>query len=87
MEITNIHEAKSQRSKLVERALAGEEVVIARAGKPVVRLVPIRESDAPREGGQWKGKFRIADDFDESPEDIARGFGMDNACATHLTGG
>jgi prevent-host-death family protein len=79
MEITNIHEAKSQLSKLVERAMAGEEVIIARAGKPVVRLVPIRESDAPRKGGQWKGKVRIADDFDLLPEDIARALGMDDA--------
>ena len=75
MGITNIHEAKSQLSKLVERALAGEEVVIAKAGKPMVRLVPVRDSDAPRKGGQWKGKVRIADDFDELPEDIARAFG------------
>ena len=75
--MTNIHEAKSQLSKLVERALAGEEVVIAKAGKPMVRLVPVRDSDAPRKGGQWKGRVRIADDFDELPEDIARAFGMD----------
>lgn len=78
MGITNIHEAKSQLSKLVERALAGEEVVIAKAGKPMVRLVPVRDSDAPRKGGQWKGKVRIADDFDELPEDIASAFGMDS---------
>ena len=77
MKITNIHEAKSQLSKLVERALAGEEVVIAKAGTPVVRLVPVRDSDAPRTGGQWKGKVRIADDFDELPEDVARAFAMD----------
>jgi prevent-host-death family protein len=79
LEITNIHEAKSQLSKLVERALAGEEVIITRAGKPMVRLVPVRDSDAPRKGGQWKGKVRIADDFDELPDDIAQAFGMDNA--------
>jgi prevent-host-death family protein len=78
MEITNIHEAKSQLSKLVERALKGEEVIIARAGKPMVRLVPVRDNDAPRNGGQWKGKVRIAEDFDELPEDIARAFGMDH---------
>jgi prevent-host-death family protein len=78
MGITNIHEAKSQLSKLVERALAGEEVVIAKAGKPMVRLVPVRDSDAPRKGGQWKGKVRIADDFDELPDDIACAFGMDS---------
>ena len=49
METTNIHEAKLQLSKLVERALAGEEVIIARAGKPVVRLVTICDNDAARE--------------------------------------
>ncbi len=76
MKIANIHEAKSQLSELVERALAGEEVVIAKAGKPMVRLVPVRDSGAPRIGGQWKGKVRIADDFDELPEDIARALGM-----------
>jgi prevent-host-death family protein len=76
MEIANIHEAKTQLSRLVERALEGEEVIIARAGKPVVRLVPIREGAAPRQGGQWKGRVRIAEDFDELPEDMARGFGM-----------
>jgi prevent-host-death family protein len=79
MEIANIHEAKTQLSKLVERALEGEEVIIARAGKPAVRLVPIRESDKPRRGGQWKGKVRIAEDFDDLPEDIARSFGMEPA--------
>jgi prevent-host-death family protein len=77
MEITNIHQAKSQLSKLVERALAGEDVIIARAGTPVVRLVPVRQSDAPRRGGQWRGKIRIAEDFDELPDDIARAFGME----------
>ena len=77
MEIANIHEAKTQLSKLVKRALEGEEVIIARGGKPMVRLVPIRDSDMPRKGGQWKGRVRIAKDFDELPEDIARAFGME----------
>jgi prevent-host-death family protein len=77
MGITNIHEAKSQLSKLVDRALKGEEVIIARAGTPVVRLVPIRQSEAPRRGGQWKGKVRIAEDFDELPRDIASAFGVE----------
>jgi prevent-host-death family protein len=78
MEITNIHQAKSQLSKLVVRALEGEEVIIARAGKPMVRLVPVQQSDQPRKGGQWKGRVRIAKDFDELPEDIARALGMDD---------
>jgi prevent-host-death family protein len=79
MRITNIQEAKSQLSKLVDRALEGEEVIIARAGAPVVRLVPVRQGDSPRQGGQWRGKVRIADDFDELPDDIAHAFGMDQA--------
>jgi prevent-host-death family protein len=78
VEVTNIHQAKSQLSKLVERALHGEDVIIARAGKPLVRLVPVQQNDQPRRGGQWKGKVRIAEDFDELPDDIARAFGIEN---------
>ena len=77
MEIANIHEAKSQLSKLVERALRGEEIVIAKAGKPVVRLVPITPDTTPRLGGQWQGRVTIADDFDSLPEDVAEAFGME----------
>src|SRR3954471_14949876 len=76
MEIANIHEAKSNLSKLVEKALQGEEVVIAKAGMPVIRLVPIQTDTSPRVGGQWKGRIKIADDFDELPADIAEAFGM-----------
>ena len=77
MKIANIHEAKSQLSKLVEQALNGEEVIIAKAGKPMVRLVPIQVEDAPRLGGQWKGRVRTADNFDSLPPDIAAAFGVD----------
>ncbi len=77
MEIANIHEAKSKLSKLVEQALAGEEVIIARAGHPVVRLMPIRADDSPRVGGQWKGRVRIAEDFDALPDDVAAAFGIE----------
>jgi prevent-host-death family protein len=77
MEIANIHQAKSQLSKLIARALKGEEVIIARAGTPLVRLVPVGRDESPRRGGQWKGKVRIADDFHELPDDVARAFGMD----------
>jgi prevent-host-death family protein len=77
VEIANIHEAKSQLSKLVERALAGEEVIIAKAGKPAVRLTPIRSDQTARQGGQWKGRVRIADDFDSLPDDIAAAFGIE----------
>ncbi|WP_169974018.1 type II toxin-antitoxin system Phd/YefM family antitoxin [Tautonia rosea] len=77
MEIANIHEAKSRLSKLIEHALSGEEVIIAKAGQPMVRLVPIRPDESPRKGGQWKGKVQIAEDFDALPDDIATAFGMD----------
>jgi prevent-host-death family protein len=79
VEPANIHQAKSQLSRLVERAMDGEEVIIAKAGRPMVRLVPIRSDDSPRIGGQWKGRVRIADDFDTLPDDIATAFGMDPA--------
>lgn len=78
MAIANIHEAKSQLSRLVEQALKGEEVIIAKAGQPVVRLVPIHSDDSPRQGGQWKGRVRIADDFDDLPDDIAAAFGIES---------
>ncbi|MBI2376235.1 MAG: type II toxin-antitoxin system prevent-host-death family antitoxin [Deltaproteobacteria bacterium] len=60
--IVNMHEAKSRLSQLVEAAEAGEEIVLARAGKPVVRLVPVVRE--PRRLGRWKGKVRMTDDFD-----------------------
>ncbi len=71
---TNIHEAKTQLSRLIERALAGEEVIISKAGKPVVRLVPYVTKKQPRRLGVLKGKIWIAPDFDELPEDLAAAF-------------
>jgi prevent-host-death family protein len=66
----NMHEAKTDLSKLVERALAGEDVVIARAGVPVVRLVPVARQ-GHRVLGQWRGKVRISEDFDAPlPDEI-----------------
>ncbi len=75
MTVSNIHEAKLQLSQLIERAEAGEEVIIAREGKPVVRLVPFRQVEESRQGGQWRGRVRMAEDFDELPEDLATAFG------------
>lgn len=71
-----MHEAKSQLSRLVELAHTGEEVVIARAGKPVARLVAVEEKPAKRKLGQWDGQVWLAPDWD-SPEtnaEIARLF-------------
>jgi prevent-host-death family protein len=67
--IVNMHDAKSNLSRLVEEAEAGEEIVLARAGEPVVRLVPVRGVKRRRLGA-WKGKVFMADDFDAPlPED------------------
>lgn len=61
----NIADAKARLSELVQRALAGDEVVIARDHRPLVRLVPVAPSDAPRVPGTGKGRLvRIAEDFD-----------------------
>lgn len=69
---SNIHEAKTNLSKLIEKALNGEEVVIAKAGKPLVRLVPVVEKEDCF--GMDKGKGWIADDFDDLPEDLLAAF-------------
>ena len=63
---TNIHQAKTHLSKLIERVLNGEEVIIAKAGKPLVKMVPFedRPTKSKRVGGQLRGKIWIADDFD-----------------------
>jgi prevent-host-death family protein len=68
-ETVNIHSAKTNLSKLLARVQEGEEIVIAKAGKPVARLVPDRPSGAAkRVPGIDKGKLWIADDFDSMPE-------------------
>ena len=60
----NIYEAKTSLSKLVDRASKGEEIVIAKAGKPLAKLVPLRRSRKRRKPGGWEKKVFIADDFD-----------------------
>lgn len=71
-----MHEAKTKLSQLVERAEAGEDIVIARNGKPVARLVsiPLTASLAAVHGA-WRDRVRMADDFEELPDDIADAFG------------
>lgn len=66
----NMHDAKSQLSKLAKRVENGETVVIARAGKPCMDLVPHRPRTAPRVPGRLKGRIQIAPDFDATPEDV-----------------
>lgn len=77
MRIANITEGKAQLSRLVDRALAGEDVVIARAGRPLVRLTVVREDDRPRDlsRGYWRGRIRMADDFDAPlPDEVVASF-------------
>jgi prevent-host-death family protein len=69
-----IHEAKTHFSRLLERVEAGEEVVIARAGRPVARLVPFRPRTKSREPGFWRGSILLAPDFDHAPESVLDGF-------------
>ena len=73
MEI-NMHEAKSQLSRLGRLAWEGEEIVIARSGEPYLRLVPYRERRSRRTLGMLKGQIRIAPDFDETPREVIDSF-------------
>lgn len=69
-EVVNMHQAKTSLSRLVERALAGEEIVIARNGEPLVKLVPVPKEQKPRVPGRYKGQIWIAPDcFDPMTEE------------------
>src|SRR5262245_17582870 len=74
MYLANIHKAKTQLSNLINRALAGEEVIIARAGLPLVRLVPVQRDTSPRQGGQLRGQIPMREDFDAVDQEIERLF-------------
>lgn len=73
-----IGEAKTQLSKLVHLAEEGEEVVLSRGRRPVVRLVAItaEEAGAKRQPGRMRGRVQVPEDFDEWPGDIARALGI-----------
>ncbi len=73
MQVINIHQAKTQFSKLIEAVLQGEEIVIARAGKPVARLLPIVALPV-RLPGSMKGQITMADDFDAPMPDFEDAF-------------
>lgn len=72
----NIHEARTHLSKLLDRVERGEEVVIARDGKPIARLCPLPARTTRRRLGKFRGRIRIAPDFDELPPELARAFGL-----------
>ncbi|MBM4361827.1 MAG: type II toxin-antitoxin system Phd/YefM family antitoxin [Deltaproteobacteria bacterium] len=74
MRQVNIHDAKTQLSRILEEVEAGERVVIARAGKPVAVLSPFRAATRRRKLGLFAGQAKIPEGFDELPADIAAAF-------------
>lgn len=73
-ESVNIHQAKTHLSRLVERVEAGEEITLARAGRPVARLVPYRQRREPRRLGIWKGQVWMSPDYDAPLPEIVEAF-------------
>ncbi|SOY39780.1 type II toxin-antitoxin system Phd/YefM family antitoxin [Cupriavidus taiwanensis] len=75
MHTVNIHDAKTNFSRLVDAASGGEEIIIAKAGKPAARLVPMESTKVTRRFGVLKGKIHVADDFDAPlPDDVIAEF-------------
>jgi prevent-host-death family protein len=75
VKIVNVHEAKTHLSRLLKRVAAGEEVVIAKAGRPIARLIPFAKTRGNRPLGTEKGRIRVADDFDAPlPPAVLSGF-------------
>ncbi|WP_409471610.1 type II toxin-antitoxin system Phd/YefM family antitoxin [Streptomyces sp. HC307] len=72
----NVHEAKTNFSRILQLVETGEEVVISRAGQPVAKVVPLRPLVNRTDYGVLEGQIHIPDDFDELPDDIAEAFGM-----------
>jgi prevent-host-death family protein len=71
----NVHQAKTHLSRLLDQALAGEEVIIMRAGRPLVRLAPVESAPMRRRLGTAKGDFVVPEDFDDPlPEEILAEF-------------
>ncbi len=79
--VINVYDAKTQLSKLLDRAANGEEIVLGKSGKPMARLVPYTKKREPRQPGRLAGKIVIADDFDKTPGwllDSFEGANIDN---------
>jgi prevent-host-death family protein len=72
--VVNVHEAKTHLSRLLDRAAAGEEIVVARAGRPVARLVALAPERAPRQPGVLRGKIATTPDFDDTPAWLSDAF-------------
>jgi len=76
MVVRNISQAKAELSALIAKVQKGDEVILAKAGKPIARIVPYRGAAGPRKPGSMAGKIWIAPDFDVLPDDIAEAFGV-----------
>jgi prevent-host-death family protein len=77
MKTINIHAAKTHLSSLVAEVEAGEEIIIAKAGKPVARLVPLQKNDFRRSFGALRGRIHMKDNFDDPlPPEMAKAFGI-----------
>lgn len=74
MKKANLHEAKTNLSKLVDLATKGEEIIICKAGHPVAKLVAIHKHKKNRKPGDWAGKVKIKKDFDKLPASFMRHF-------------
>lgn len=73
--VVNVHEAKTQLSKLLRRVEAGEDVVIGRGGQPIALLTRITPDEIePRPLGTWRGKVEVSDDFDALPDEVLDAF-------------
>ena len=66
----NVYEAKTHLSQLLDRAAAGEDIIIARAGRPVARLTSLPATAPRRQPGAWRGRVNVPDDFDELPAEV-----------------
>ena len=75
MDTVNLYEAKTNLSQLIERAAHGEEIIIAKAGRPLARLVPLATRTSPRPLGSFAGQMKIGPEFDDPlPDDMQAAF-------------
>lgn len=70
MLISNINETKSHLSQLINRVMAGDDVAIARANQPLIRMIPFEQYLRPRSGGQWHGNVSLGEDFEFTDEEL-----------------
>ena len=83
LEVTNIHEAKTHLSRLLEEVAQGKEIILAKAGKPMARLVPYRVEQKPRKPGGLKETLWVSPDFEEDlPPEVLKGFSGEDSWST-----